>query len=500
MTARAELRGADDWPGFRQLARRLVQERVAPEQVRWAVAGAAQQGLFDDGPRWTVADEDAEAAAALRSETTALRLPAGFVELARAAALHDDDDRHDFLYRWVWQLAHEPAVWRDNLSEPRLRLTQMAKTVRREMHKMSAFVRFQPARDEQGREQHVAWFEPAHHVVSAMAPFFTRRFTNMRWAIFTPRACAAWDGAQLQLSPGVPRQPVAPDDGQALWLAYYASTFNPARLKLKMMQKEMPKRYWANLPEAQLIAPLAAQSSQRQMAMIEQPASVRTRRRAMAMVAAAPASAPTAAASTLVPVESLDALAAGLQRCTACPLHAAATQAVPGRGPQTARVMLVGEQPGDREDLEGRAFVGPAGQLLQRVLAGQRWADGAYFTNAVKHFKYEFRGKRRLHKTAAQLEVLACGRWLEDEIRLVQPQLIVALGATAAFSLLRETVPVLANEGRWLWRDDGRPVLIARHPAALLRQPDDQRDAALEQWAAALAQAAWPPVSPVSPG
>ncbi|MCY7316890.1 MAG: UdgX family uracil-DNA binding protein [Rubrivivax sp.] len=192
---------------------------------------------------------------------------------------------------------------------------------------------------------------------------------------------------------------------------------------------------------------------------------------------------------------SLQALTAALRSCTACPLHAAATQAVPGRGPERARVMLVGEQPGDREDLEGRTFVGPAGQLLQRVLAGQPWAADAYLTNAVKHFKYEFRGKRRLHKTAAQKEVLACGPWLEREIALVQPAILVALGATAAFSLMGQTVPVLANEGRWLARHDGRPVLIVRHPSALLRTPDAERDAAIVQWTAALARVAEGPPS-----
>jgi DNA polymerase len=180
--------------------------------------------------------------------------------------------------------------------------------------------------------------------------------------------------------------------------------------------------------------------------------------------------------------QQLVAIAREAAGCRACPLGDIGTQTVWGEGPPGAALMLVGEQPGDHEDLQGRPFVGPAGQLLDQALAELQWPrDRLYVTNAVKHFKFEMRGKRRMHKTPAQREVAACHPWLEQEIALVQPKAIIALGATAARSLMGQAVPVLASRGRWLERPDGLPVLVTLHPSALLRVRED-REAALAQW------------------
>lgn len=176
-------------------------------------------------------------------------------------------------------------------------------------------------------------------------------------------------------------------------------------------------------------------------------------------------------------------LAEQAKACQACPLWQGATQTVFGEGPVAARLMLVGEQPGDREDLQGHPFVGPAGRLLDEALAQLGWPrDQLYLTNAVKHFKYELRGKRRMHKSPAQREVQACAPWLEQEIATVDPGAIVALGATAARAVLGHAVPVLANRGQWLAREDGRRVLITLHPSALLRDRGPDRDAAIAAW------------------
>jgi DNA polymerase len=177
------------------------------------------------------------------------------------------------------------------------------------------------------------------------------------------------------------------------------------------------------------------------------------------------------------------------RRCRECPLFANATQTVWGEGPIGARLMLVGEQPGDQEDVQGRPFVGPAGRLLDRALAELGWDRSiAYVTNAVKHFKWvpAPRGKRRMHKTPAQREADACEHWLESEIALVQPQAIVALGATASRQLLKRPVPVLRERGHWFKREDGLPVLVTLHPSALLRLQDDERDAGYAAWLADL--------------
>jgi len=171
--------------------------------------------------------------------------------------------------------------------------------------------------------------------------------------------------------------------------------------------------------------------------------------------------------------------------CRECPLGALATQTVWGEGPVGASLMLVGEQPGDEEDKQGRPFVGPAGRLLDRALRELGWERSiAYVTNAVKHFKWvpAPRGKRRMHKTPAQREADACEHWLESEIALVQPQAIVALGATATRQLLKRPVPVLRERGHWFERPDQRRVLVTLHPSALLRIDPAEREAAYDAW------------------
>ena len=161
-----------------------------------------------------------------------------------------------------------------------------------------------------------------------------------------------------------------------------------------------------------------------------------------------------------------------------------ATQSVFGEGPVGAVLMVVGEQPGDKEDLAGRPFVGPAGKLFDRAVAELGWSrEKLYVTNAVKHFKYELRGKRRIHKTPAQREAEACHHWLESEMELVQPRGYIALGATAARSLLGRPVAVMKERGHWI--DDettGRRVLVTLHPSALLRGDPAQREAAWKAW------------------
>ena len=171
---------------------------------------------------------------------------------------------------------------------------------------------------------------------------------------------------------------------------------------------------------------------------------------------------------------SLDEVRACASWCRACPLFANATRTVFGEGPDRADIVFVGEQPGDKEDLAGRPFVGPAGQLFDRALleAGiDRTA--CYVTNAVKHFKFEPRGKFRLHKKPNSGEVEACRWWLWRELTLVGPRLVVALGATALHSLAGRPLPIAANRGRIVEAADARRVFVTVHPSFLLRLPDE---------------------------
>jgi DNA polymerase len=191
-----------------------------------------------------------------------------------------------------------------------------------------------------------------------------------------------------------------------------------------------------------------------------------------------------------VRITSLDLLKAATMACRECPIGEYATQSVTGEGKLKARLMLVGEQPGDQEDLAGHPFIGPAGKLLSRALeAAGIPREQTFVSNAVKHFKFELRGKRRIHKSPAVREIAACHHWLEDEIALVRPAALVALGSTAARSLLGRAVPVMAERGHWLPRGDGLEVLVTLHPSALLRIDSEGREAAFEAFVADLRQA-----------
>ncbi len=461
---RVQLAGETDFAGFRAQARALLARATPPDQVHWS-AGVQNDDLFG-------ADALPVEPAA---PSAALPVPAAFLPLAETVALHRDPQRFALLYRLVWRLAHEPSLRHDPLDTDMLLAQQMAHAVRHDIHKMRAFLRFRevPDDDAPGGVRHVAWFEPEHHIVEANAPWFMRRFTQMHWAIMTPERCVAWDGKKLQFHEGARRNDAPPADaGEQLWLTYYQSIFNPARLKLAMMRKEMPRKYWHNLPEAALIDGLAARAQERSGTMIEQPATQPSRRvtrieRAVAV--------PRMDAA----VDTLDALRDATNSCRNCPIGATATQAVMGEGPSRPPLMLVGEQPGDQEDLRGRPFVGPAGELLGRAFQ-QLGIDRStvYLTNAVRHFKFELRGKRRIHKTPAQSEAAACSQWLEKEIALVQPQALLALGATAARALLARPVAIVSERGRWHTRGDGLKVFVTWHPAALLRMEPAAREAA----------------------
>jgi uracil-DNA glycosylase family protein len=188
------------------------------------------------------------------------------------------------------------------------------------------------------------------------------------------------------------------------------------------------------------------------------------------------------------PIKSLRRLAAAEDSCTRCPLYRNATQAVPGKGPSRATFMLVGEQPGDKEDIAGRPFVGPAGRVLDQALQDAHIArEQTFVTNAVKHFKYEMRGKRRLHKRPNNDEIERCKVWLDLERSLVQPSTIIALGVTAARSLTGRTVTIGEVRGEPIDMTDGTKLIVTVHPSALLRiENDEERHAAYKNFVADL--------------
>ncbi|MET0428195.1 MAG: UdgX family uracil-DNA binding protein, partial [Microvirga sp.] len=233
-----------------------------------------------------------------------------------------------------------------------------------------------------------------------------------------------------------------------------------ARVNPTAMRAEMPKKYWRNLPESASIPALIQNASRRVDGMIEQEATMPAKRRPERALAAMWDQEP----------KTLDALNAVIAR--AGPLVPGATQAVFGEGPVPADIVFVGEQPGDQEDLQGRPFVGPAGRLLTKAMA-EVGLDRSrlYLTNAVKHFKFEQRGERRIHARPTAGEVKHYRPWLMKELDLVRPRLVVALGATAVLALSGRQIPVTRARGRA--RFDEREGYITIHPSYLLRLPDE---------------------------
>lgn len=187
------------------------------------------------------------------------------------------------------------------------------------------------------------------------------------------------------------------------------------------------------------------------------------------------AKSPTRASAVPIPDKpTLTALRAAAAGCKACPLWKLGTQTVFGEGKATALVMMVGEQPGDKEDLQGRPFVGPAGAILDKALAAAGIdRKDVYVTNIVKHFKWEPRGKRRLHKKPNSLEINACRPWLDAEINVIQPQVVVLLGATAAQGILGSQFRVTQQRGQWVQSNIAPLVMATVHPSSILRAPDD---------------------------
>lgn len=410
-----------DFAGWRDAARALVLTCVKPSDVTWTVKGRAP-----DLP-----------APPLEAPHGTFNVPAKFVELAQSAILHRCRERFALLYRLLWRLTHDHDLIEKTADADVARITAMASDVHHDVQRMQSSLRFR----EIGREHKahfVAWFEPAHHIVEAAAPFFARRYADMPWSILTPDVSAHWDGHAVSFTPGV--SPPVEDRLEETWGRYCANIFNPAR------------NHWRNLADAPMIKPGIPATE-------PQPAEPSMTRQATAS-------------------DNLETLRKEAAACRACPLWKDATQTVFGEGPPHARLMLVGEVPGDKEDLAGKPFVGPAGTMLDRALE-EAGVDRrkAYVTNAVKHFKFVLRGKLRLHQKPATPEIRACRQWYERELALVRPELVVAMGATAAQCVLGKITPINRNRGRLINLQDGIKALVTVHPSYLLRLPDEESKA-----------------------
>lgn len=434
-----------DIEGFRLGLRRGIGARIPPQDIIWQTGG--EPTLFAD-------ETDAPA--------SPISLPRELAALIGDVICHRDPERYALLYRLVWRVVSGERSLLDVHSDLLVhRLHLMAKSVRRDIHKMHAFLRF---RHVPGKaiEHFVAWFEPEHYILEATADFFVRRYPSMHWTVFTPNGSLHWDCKQVAFGPpGSPRDAGPAGDIESAWEIYFQSTFNPARLNVEQMQREMPRKYWRNLPETKSIPEMLRKSSSRVDRMIAtdpRPTIKRNPEKALATML-------DPHISSLVELNAIitatDPFVRGGQR------------PVLGEGPLNATIAFVGEQPGDQEDIHGRPFVGPAGELFDRALqAAGIDRCKCYVTNAVKHFKYEQRGKRRIHQKPTTGEVKHYRWWLIKELELVRPKLVVALGSTAALALAGKPVSVTRSRGRFNFGD--LRGFITTHPSYLLRLPDEE--------------------------
>ena len=434
------LRGETDWDGWRAAARALVLDGVPPEAIAWRVG---------EGP-----------AAPPEGRAGGFALPRALVALAAQAIQARDPDRFALLYRLVWRVhAGEPVM--EDRGDPDLpRARRLAFAVRAAAHRMRAELRFAPVADgvpdgeaEAGGTRFLGWYAPAQFVLEANALLLARCFPALSVSILTPEASAHWDGG----TGGVPRfgpgvDPAAITDDAALgafWSLYGAELVTAAgrtsalpeaeALDEPLRPPDRPLPFPVVLPRRAGVAPMALDQA---------------------------------------PAAALAQAAAEAAACRRCDLWEAASQTVFGEGPAAARMMLVGEQPGDREDIVGRPFVGPAGLLLDRALT-EAGIDRrtVWVSNAVKHFKFVPRGRRRLHQSPDAAEAAACRFWLDVELVRLAPSVLVLLGATAARTVLGRPVTIGRERGRPVRLSDSCTAVVTVHPSFLLRLPEEAAQA-----------------------
>ncbi|MBC7419225.1 MAG: UdgX family uracil-DNA binding protein [Bdellovibrio sp.] len=414
-------------------ARQLLQKGIAPSDTYW-----------ENNPTFLESDESN------LKPLLSPQVPPEFFELAQFVACARDENRWSLLYRIIYRLNHENKNLLKVSVDPDVhRANELAKSVRRDIHKMHAFVRFKKI-DIEGVETYIAWHKAEHLIVELGTPFFMRRFGDKPWSIFTPDASAHWDLKTLTFAEGIPQHEFQHrDQFDEVWKTYYKSIFNPARLKIKMMKAEMSPKYWSSMPEAEIIHDLIRNTPLRLQNM---------------------ANAPKFKAEVPENVSWQDLKKAAL-KCKACPLAAHATQTVFGEGNLEAELMIIGEQPGDEEDLNGQVFVGPAGKILADALQKANVSrESIYITNAVKHFKFTQTDNRRVHQKAKGSEMQACKPWLEAEIARVKPKVIIALGTTAATAIYGRLLKIKDERGKaYVDSRLAKSLFVSWHPAAILR-------------------------------
>ncbi len=407
---RIALKNETDWEGWRVATRSLVLAGVEPNAITWSVGG--KSGTVPDA-------------------TGTFHVPRALVSLASLAIQARDPERFGLLYSLVWRVNAGEKLLEDE-SDPDLSLVRrMALGVRAEAHRMRTNMRYMPV-PEDGGARLIGWFEPAHFVVRANAQLIARRFPHLVLSIVTPDEAAHWDGTSLLFGSGLRH---AEDDEalRAWWETHGAALLDQAESDVSIPEAEAVDEA-PRPPDRPALGPVVLHGK---------------------------------------PDPALRQSIKDASTCHRCPLYEHATQTVFGEGPAGASVMFVGEQPGDQEDTIGRPFVGPAGQIMDRAME-EAGIDRRtiYVTNAVKHFKFSQRGRRRIHQTPEVPEIQACSFWLDVERVHVRPRLLVLMGGSAARAVLGRAVTISRERGRPIQLADGQTVFVTVHPSFLLRIPD----------------------------
>jgi probable DNA metabolism protein len=429
----------------------LLRRGVPPSEVSWQGPHEPQRSLFEGH------EPGRTSLSCGALGVNAPHVSREFVRVSRAVIHHSAPERWGLCYRVLWRLTHdEPRVMQQATDPDIMVLHKMYREVSRDRHKMKAFVRFKRVEDAAGEEHFVAWHRPDHYIVPLVAPFFADRFAGMRWTIMTPHESVSWDGEALHFGGGVTRREAGDidDELEDVWKTYYRAIFNPARIKLKAMRAEMPMKHWPTMPETAVITDMLRESPERIAKMLRQQV-------------------PTATAWVPDDPEGLPEIERAMRRCGACELCGLCQGAVMGEGSAQARVVIIGEQPGDREDQRGRPWVGPAGELLDRALHAARLPrESCYLTNALKAFKHTERTPgRRVHSSPVPGDITTCKPWLEAELAQVSPCVVVALGRSAGFALLGRKVVMRHDRGEHRTRF-AQTTLLSWHPAGILRSKD----------------------------
>lgn len=449
----------DEFLSWREKARQLLLADVEPNDVSWRIGDDAVD-LLGSLEEHTIPPP--------RLQT--VNIPKEFIEQAKRVSFFRDASTWSLLYRMAYRLTHgERNLLEMAIDDDVIDFGQRLKAVSRDRHKMTAFVRFREMQVD-GRSLFVAWHQPDHKIFRLAADFFRDRFQAMNWIIFSNDESVSWIDQELEFGPGCPQNAIkVGDDLEDLWKTYYSSIFNPARIKVKAMKKEMPTRHWKTLPESLLIQDLLDEAPERLLKFQE--------------------NVPTSA-KDFIPKEAktLSDLKAALPKCAACGICAHATAPVFGEGPEDAQIVFIGEQPGDEEDKAGKPFIGPAGQLLESSMdqVGLDRRD-IYITNAVKGFKFNPKFGRREHRGASSGEISTCKPWLKAELSVIQPKILVCLGRSAAQSVLGKMIKMDEVRGKFFSTPYAEKTIIIPHPSSILRTADPrQREEAQRRFIAEL--------------